>query len=207
MAARGDERTSYKRAVGQTIKRSQLTDAIEEQNGNLARNRGVGWHGVGRGRTIGSPADLRRSGNRQGRAPNKSSVRLMDIFGSRSKLLRLSWSKNQQRVGILALQRSKSDERQRFFGSHDASSDDQRGPRAAFDLRLQPIRERRGRRKLGVVFQISNDRYAIRRRAESVNALGILLTLHQKGGRMRKRILQKRPQPHPGARPQTARHR
>src|SRR5207248_5463850 len=57
MAARGDERTSYKRAVGQTIKRSQLTDAIEEQNGNLARNRGVGWHGVGRGRTIGSPAD------------------------------------------------------------------------------------------------------------------------------------------------------
>src|SRR6266404_1125858 len=132
--------------------------------------------------------------DRELRAADEFAMRFVDELGGRFEAFRLSRSENQERFGILPLQCSKRDESEGFLcGDHAACDDDWRAA-ATPSLRFQPIRERCGRGKLQIVFQVTADKNAIRRRPENADALGILFTLHEEAAGVRKSIFQKGPQ-------------
>ena len=82
----------------------------------------------------------------------------------------------------------------RLFRRHNTSRDDDRRTATALDLGCKPIRQRRGRRKLEVIFKISTNSHAIRRRTQCTDALGIFLALHKERAGIGKNVLQKRTQ-------------
>ena len=66
-------------------------------------------------------------------------MRFLDELRGGRKLLRFPRRKHQQCIAVLALQCSKSNQRQRLFrGNHTPRHDDWRAP-AAFDLGFKPI--------------------------------------------------------------------
>src|SRR5215472_1800810 len=183
MAAGRDKRATHKSAVRQSIKRRQFPDTIKQKNGHIARYRGISRVAVSTGR------GLTRVRNWQGGSPYKLAVRFLDEFRCRGKLLWLSRRKDQKRVAIFALQSSKGNQRKRLFrGYHTSGNDDGRAA-AAPDLRFEPIRERRRRRQLRVVFQVAADGNAVAGRSQRADSLGILVALHQEGACLRERIL------------------
>src|SRR4029077_3412082 len=73
---------------------------------------------------------------------------------------------------------------------NNASCDNDWRSAAALDLVCEPIRQRRGRGKFQVVFQISADPHAVRKRAQGAHAIRIFLALHKEGGGIGKRVFQ-----------------
>src|SRR5579859_4708037 len=144
--------------------------------------------------TVSSSGSLSGTRDWQCGAPDELAMRFVDKLRGGGKLLRLSRRKDQQRIAIFALQRSKRDERKRLFGSNDAACYDDRRAAAARDLGFEPVRERRRRRQLGVVFQITTHSNAVIRRSKRANALRILFALHEESACVGERILQERTQ-------------
>ncbi len=81
-----------------------------------------------------------------------------------------------------------------LFRRNYASRNNDRRTAASLNLACKPIRQRRGRGKFQVVFQIAADPDTVRRRAECPDPLRIFLTLHQESPRIGQRALQKRAQ-------------
>src|SRR3984893_8140325 len=123
------------------------------------------------------------------RATHKLAPRFVNEFRRSLKAFRLSRCKNQQRVGVLALHHAESNQCERLFGGHDAACDYDGRAALPAGFRFEPARKRRGGGKLHIVLKVSADRNALAWRAQSANALRVLLALHQERARVSQRRL------------------
>src|SRR5260370_1215012 len=94
MTAGRYERASHKGAVGESIERGQLADAVEQDDGDVVGNGGIA------GRLAG--LRLRRPRNRQSRPPDELAMRLIDEITGVFKTLELDGRKRKQRLRILS---------------------------------------------------------------------------------------------------------
>ena len=167
-----------------------LADSIDQQDSHIVGNRRSRTRTNG-GRNV--PV-LARHRHTQLRPSNELPLRLHDEIRRRGKSLRLSRRQHQQRVWKLPLQRTESDECQRFFRGHHAARHNDRRTPAARSFRLQPCRQRRLGRWFLVILQIFAHKHAFRRRPQCPHALCIAFTLHQIRTRPAKRVAQQGPQ-------------
>ena len=169
-----DKRATNKNAVGNLVEGGEFTNAVEEEDGDI----------VGDFRS-GAVARNARAGNSKIGATNEFAMRLVDKFGGGGESLGLTRGEDEEGLGKISLNDAKGDERQGLFGGNDAAGNNDGPTAAALGFFGQPGRERRGRRKLHIVFKIAADFDAIRRRAKRANAFGVFGGLHEESGGVR----------------------
>src|ERR1700722_2010609 len=121
----------------------------------------------------------------------------VDELGSGLEALRLARGQHQKRFGIFPLQRAEGDQRVGSLRADYASCNDDGRASTSLRFRQQPMGDRRGSRKLQVVFQVSADFDALGGGTECANPLGVLFALHEKGGSILKSMPKKGPKEKP----------
>src|SRR4029077_21220407 len=101
VSAARNQRAANESAVSQAVQRSELTDAVEQDDSHI----------IGYGKFSGRHAILRRSGDGQLCTANKFAVRIINELGGRIKALRLARRQYQERLAMFPLQCSESDQR------------------------------------------------------------------------------------------------
>lgn len=171
-----NERTTDEDAIGNAIKGGELTDAVEEENGDVVGN------------VAGSAVDRNAwAGNGEFGAANEFAMRFVDEFGGGGEAFWLARSEDEKSFGKISLDDTEGNERKRFFGGHNAAGDDDGPTAAALGFLGQPCGEGRRRGQSHVVLEISADDDTIGRRSKSEDTLGVLLGLHQERGSIGKR--------------------
>ena len=176
-----DEGATDEDAVGEAIERGQFADGVEEEDGGVVGN-GV-LVAVGRGCAAGPR-------KREFGTPDEFAMRFFDKFGGGGEAFGLAGSKDKERFGKIALDDTEGDEGERFFGGNDAAGDDEWAAVAALAFFFEPLRERRGSGELLIVFQIPAYGDPVGGSAESLDAVGVLLRLHQEGSGAQERRFQ-----------------
>ena len=167
------QRTADENAVGEAIERGEFADGVEEENGDVVGDPVVTRVGVG--------GDA-RAGKRQFGAADEFAVGLFDKFGGRSETFGLAGSEDEEGLWKIALDYAEHEQCQGFFGCDDAAGYDERAAAVAGAFFFKPFGERSGRGQFEVVFEVAADSDFFGRGAEGVNAVGVLLGLHEEGG-------------------------
>ena len=183
VAARIDEGTADKDAVGEAVEGGKFTDGVEEQDG------GIVGDGVLCAVFSGNDA---RAGQGEFGAANEFAMGFLDKFGGGGEAFGLARSEDEKGFRKITLDDAENEQGEGLFGGDDTAGDDERPAAAAQALFFEPLGERRRRGKLEIVFQIAADGDTVRGRAEGTDAVRVLFGLHQEGSRIAESGLEKR---------------
>src|SRR4029077_12240026 len=120
VSAGRNERAADEHAIGDMIQRCKISDAVEEENGNVIGD--VAASAV---------AGNAWTGNSKFGAANEFAMRFVDEFGGGSESLWPARGEDQEGLWKIALDDTEGDERERFFGGNDTTRDDDRPTTAA----------------------------------------------------------------------------
>jgi len=156
-------------AVGEAVEGGEFSDGVEQEDGDVVRNRVQAVAGA-RGNT--------GTGKREFRAADEFAVGFFDEFGGGGEALGLAGSEDEEGFWKIALDYAEDEQGQRFFSGDDAAGYDERAAVAAGAFFFKPFGEGSGRGQFEVVFEVAADGDFFGRGTEGPNAVRVLLGLH-----------------------------